>query len=290
MQWIARISRHKALIPIVMTLLGVILFSVIKQHLLEINGVATLSQSELPLHSPSDVYHSTGNLFQFLMPATLMGLNFYLLFMASYWFSADKYACAVAIICTLIFDCQLSWHIYDVWQHGIVLPIIKVWPMAAGFLGIIAGIALALPWLLQRQLRKPMSQASSAPDQKVQIAQKHNPFIQHLNQIIDKHIAEESLNSQILAEKLYMSEKTLRRKLHQHAGLTPATYLKNRRLDHAHQLMQQRRLSGKQIAAAVGFRSSSYFQKLYQQRFELLPDTTSEGAYPLYQQQIHSQK
>jgi len=75
-----------------------------------------------------------------------------------------------------------------------------------------------------------------------------------------------------LASLLCLSERTLYRRLGELAGLSPAAWLRELRLDHARRLLEAGHYgSVAAVADAVGFASPKYFASLYSERFGRRP-------------------
>jgi signal transduction histidine kinase/DNA-binding response OmpR family regulator/ligand-binding sensor domain-containing protein len=75
-----------------------------------------------------------------------------------------------------------------------------------------------------------------------------------------------------LAEVLYLSQRTLQRKIKELTGLTPSQYLLECRLDRARYLLENRVYNTvRETAFAVGFETPHYFSAVYEQRFGKTP-------------------
>ncbi len=64
-----------------------------------------------------------------------------------------------------------------------------------------------------------------------------------------------------MAKVARLSHSQLRRLFHQHVGVTPRSFLRNQRLVRAQRLMQESKLSLKQIAEATGFFDAFHFSR-----------------------------
>ncbi|MGI4832301.1 MAG: ATP-binding protein [Janthinobacterium lividum] len=86
------------------------------------------------------------------------------------------------------------------------------------------------------------------------------------------HLASEQFGPAELARLLKLSERTLYRRLGELAGLTPAAWLRELRLDQARQLLEAGGFGTVvAVAEAVGFASAKYFSKVYEERFGRRP-------------------
>lgn len=95
-------------------------------------------------------------------------------------------------------------------------------------------------------------------------------FLEKMNSIITESISDEEFSIDLLAEQLNMSRSSFYRKITATTGMTPSDYLKTFRLNHgARLLLDGCRVS--EVAARVGFTSSSYFAKCFRGKFGMLP-------------------
>ena len=72
-----------------------------------------------------------------------------------------------------------------------------------------------------------------------------------------------------LAERLALGERTLYRYIKELTGLTPAAYLRELRLQHAHHLLETQACPT--MAYQSGFNDPSYFGQVFQKRFGKKP-------------------
>lgn len=94
--------------------------------------------------------------------------------------------------------------------------------------------------------------------------------------LIDAEISGPRLTVGWLASQLGISASRLRQLLHKELGVTPAHYIRGRRLDRAQVLLANSSLSVKQVMAAVGFNDRSHFSRQYKRRFGVAPRQCSD--------------
>ena len=89
-------------------------------------------------------------------------------------------------------------------------------------------------------------------------------FLSKAGALVQEHMAKSDFDVAALADALHMSRSTLRRRLEKAAGVTPAEFIRQRRLRQAHQYLESghfRTLA--ETAYAVGFCQAGYFARLY---------------------------
>lgn len=97
---------------------------------------------------------------------------------------------------------------------------------------------------------------------------------QFLNQLIDeveKNIGNEKFGVGELGEGLGMSRSQLHRKLTALIGESPNQFMRNFRLQRAHDLLKKKAATATEIAYQVGFGSPSYFTKCFHEKFGYTP-------------------
>ncbi len=97
-------------------------------------------------------------------------------------------------------------------------------------------------------------------------------FLAALDAATDAHMAELDLDVGRLANLLAVSERTLRRRLHEVSATTPAEYVRRRRLERARLLIENNSFGTvAEVARAVGLAHAGHFAKLYREAFGHLP-------------------
>ena len=119
----------------------------------------------------------------------------------------------------------------------------------------------------QQQLDKISAELSQ-----VKAVQSQNEkFMEHLQELIDKHLDNPELSIEMLSSELGISRAQLFRKIKALTGVPPVDLIRQIRLQKAHQMLKQTDLSVSEIAYSVGFTSSSYFAKCYKDFFGIAP-------------------
>ncbi len=95
-------------------------------------------------------------------------------------------------------------------------------------------------------------------------------FVERLQEMVLQNMSDEEFSIDQLAERMNMSRSSFYRKIKALTGVTPIEYLKTSRLDRAAQLLRQG-IRINEVAARVGFTSSSYFAKCFKAQFGCLP-------------------
>jgi len=89
---------------------------------------------------------------------------------------------------------------------------------------------------------------------------------------IREHIRDSQLKTNSIAKALNMSRSTLIRAIKAESGMTPAQYIKEIRLQYARQLLlNSPNISLDEGAESVGFQKTSWFVKLFEERFGVKP-------------------
>ena len=91
-----------------------------------------------------------------------------------------------------------------------------------------------------------------------------------LKEIVAQHLFED-LSLDELAALAGMSTPSFKRKFKQNLGESPGQYIKNKRLEHAAELLKSTLDSVADIAYACGFSDPNYFSKVFRQQYEHSP-------------------
>lgn len=97
-------------------------------------------------------------------------------------------------------------------------------------------------------------------------------WLNRLNIIIDKNIADSFFSNSQMAEAMDISERHLFRKVKALGKVSPQKYLSQYRLKRAMQYLQHGRFrTVKETAYAVGFKNPSYFIRQFEKEFGVRP-------------------
>ena len=106
---------------------------------------------------------------------------------------------------------------------------------------------------------------------KIEAVSYDEKFLADITRIIEDHIADSELNVNALCELSGIGNKQVYRKVKQLTGLSPVEYIKNIRMKKAAMLLEQKKFSVAEVMYMVGFSSSSYFSKCFQNEFGVTP-------------------
>ena len=96
-------------------------------------------------------------------------------------------------------------------------------------------------------------------------------FLDRLSALVLTQLDNTNFSVEVLAETLNMSRTQLHRKLKAIANVTTTNFIRDIRLSKAADLLAAGEDSVSQVAFAVGFDSLSYFAKVFQERYGVLP-------------------
>ncbi len=98
-------------------------------------------------------------------------------------------------------------------------------------------------------------------------------FISRFTNIIYDQMRNNEINQEELAQKLFMSQRTLRRKIVDLTGKTLNNYIMKIRIDYAQQQLKRRpELSINEIAMCCGFTDQAYFSRMFKQSVGITPN------------------
>jgi AraC-like DNA-binding protein len=126
---------------------------------------------------------------------------------------------------------------------------------------------------IQRLLRNysSLKEGSASPARKYPSGVDDISFINKVIKIIEQHLSNTNLTTDLLARELNISRANLHRKIKMASGMPSAEWIRMVRLDRAAQLLGTKEQSVAQIAYMVGFDDSSYFSKCFRKQYGVTP-------------------
>lgn len=104
-----------------------------------------------------------------------------------------------------------------------------------------------------------------------QLSAEDKAFIEHLNKYIEAHLTGAPISIETLSGELCMSRASLFRKMKSLTGMTPNDFILSYRLDKAAAMLKEGKWRVNEISDMLGFSSSSYFSKVFKQKFGVSP-------------------
>ncbi|MCO7226395.1 ATP-binding protein [Pleionea sp. CnH1-48] len=130
---------------------------------------------------------------------------------------------------------------------------------------------LGIRQLLRRRFAQELNtQGAISESSQLIIEDKHQQFIDRLNQALEVMHGDPELTIPQISEKLSMSSRQLFRKLKAISDMTPREYLRNYRLEKSRLALSQGQ-SASRVALEVGFSSHSYFTKCFKVQYGCAP-------------------
>jgi signal transduction histidine kinase/ligand-binding sensor domain-containing protein/DNA-binding response OmpR family regulator len=123
----------------------------------------------------------------------------------------------------------------------------------------------------RKKLRKKFSEMPFASLSSVAGNKADQQFLDKINKIIDRNIANQDFSIDKLAEEVCISRSGLFAKVKLLADMTPNELIQLIRLKKAAQLLSTREYRINEICYLVGFNNPSYFSKCFQNQFGILP-------------------
>jgi DNA-binding response OmpR family regulator len=105
-------------------------------------------------------------------------------------------------------------------------------------------------------------------------------FLRRVVGIVEKNLADYEFDVELLARQMAVSRRQLFRKFKAVAGCTPNVFIRNIRLKHAAQLLQESEMTVSEIIYAVGFSDPKYFRTVFRERFGVLPGEYGKNPGP----------
>jgi len=102
-------------------------------------------------------------------------------------------------------------------------------------------------------------------------------FLQKLTAIVEKNLTNEQFGVEKLAHEAGMSRSQIHRKLHDLTGKPTTQFIREIRLEHAMELLQNNVATVSEIAYRAGFGSSTYFSKCFHEYYGFPPSKANRA-------------
>ncbi|MFO8232910.1 MAG: hybrid sensor histidine kinase/response regulator transcription factor, partial [Longimonas sp.] len=112
---------------------------------------------------------------------------------------------------------------------------------------------------LQARFEEQVSLSSTSAS----IDRQHLPFMEAVTGAVDEHLDNPDFTVDQLASAVALSQRQCTRRLKDAVDMTPAAFIRHRRIEHAKTLLQTDPETIAEVVYAVGFRSSSHFSKVF---------------------------
>jgi signal transduction histidine kinase/ligand-binding sensor domain-containing protein/DNA-binding response OmpR family regulator len=123
----------------------------------------------------------------------------------------------------------------------------------------------------RRLLKEKFSKDILLPAESISYNKEGKELIEKASAIVEKYLADENFNSEILAREMFMSRSQLTRKMQSAIAQGPGEFIRNYKLNSSAKLILDKKLSITQIALEVGFGSPAQFTRAFQKHFNCLP-------------------
>ncbi|MCB0755417.1 MAG: response regulator [Flavobacteriales bacterium] len=103
-------------------------------------------------------------------------------------------------------------------------------------------------------------------------------FLLRVKAVVEEHLDDENFSVEELSKKVGMSRAQLHRKLIALTGKSASRFVRNYRLEHAYQLLQNKVGTVSEIAYRVGYSSPAYFTKCFTEDFGISPSQVKKDT------------
>lgn len=123
----------------------------------------------------------------------------------------------------------------------------------------------------QRLRRYFCQQPTSVSSADEPLLLREDAFLQKARAVVDQHLAESGFGVEELSQGLNLSSRQVVRKLKALTGQTAVEFVRSQRLERAADRLRQGAGSIAEIAYGVGFENPSYFARVFQEQYGVLP-------------------
>ena len=120
-------------------------------------------------------------------------------------------------------------------------------------------------------LRKAFAHSPFVEANSMAMTKADEEFLQRVNALVADNMANPDFSLDDMASQLNMSRSSLSRKIKGLLDMTPGDYIRLERLKRAAQLLREGRYKVNEVCYMTGFNTPSYFTKVFQRQFGVLP-------------------
>ncbi|WP_176521754.1 ATP-binding protein [Longimonas halophila] len=117
----------------------------------------------------------------------------------------------------------------------------------------------------RKHLRSRFEEQVSLSSTNASIDRQHLPFMEAVAGAVDEHLDNPDFTVDQLASAVALSRRQCTRRLKDAVDMTPAAFIRHRRIEHAKTLLQTDPETIAEVVYAVGFRSPSHFSKVFRE-------------------------
>lgn len=123
----------------------------------------------------------------------------------------------------------------------------------------------------REKLRKAFAHSPFVEANSMAMTKADEDFLQKVNALVTENMANPDFSLDDMASQLHMSRSSLSRKIKGLLDMTPGDYIRLERLKRATQLLREGNYKINEVCYMTGFNTPSYFTKVFQRQFGVLP-------------------
>lgn len=130
----------------------------------------------------------------------------------------------------------------------------------------------------RKKLKEKFSRSLLVKPEVVSEPSMEEKFLMRVKAAVEAHLDDENFSVEELSKEVGMSRAQLHRKLIALTGVSASRFVRNYRLEHAYQLLQNKVGTVSEIAYRVGYSSPAYFTKCFTEDFGISPSQVKKDS------------
>ncbi len=130
----------------------------------------------------------------------------------------------------------------------------------------------------RKKLKEKFSRSMLVKPETVSEPSMEEKFLLRVKAAVEAHLDDENFSVEELSKEVGMSRAQLHRKLIALTGVSASRFVRNYRLEHAYQLLQNKVGTVSEIAYRVGYSSPAYFTKCFTEDFGISPSQVKKDS------------